>query len=246
VNASSAQRQLQAQLTVGASAAKSVTLTVIGSAAHLPKAPEASATVTITAPPSTKAAAKKPTAKPSASASAHNSSAAAHNSSSAGQAPVGSPAVPTTVTAPLSIGNLPGIPAAAPTLSPGGNAASLFPTLDPKPATSPAQSAQEAQGAQKAQEAQKARTSPVADTSALPQGTTVVGAQLAGLAALALGFALAVTRLTIRRRRPSAAKRTTATKKPTQNNPATKPSTRNNDGKPPGAGPDNPTTDGLR
>jgi len=112
--------------------------------------------------------------------------------------------------------------------------------LEPKPATSSAQSSQAAQ------EPQRARTSPVADTSALPQGTTVVGAQLAGLAALALGFVLAVTRLTIRRRRPAATKRTTATKKPTQNAPVTKPSTRKNDGKPPGGGPDNPATDGFR
>jgi hypothetical protein len=37
-----------------------------------------------------------------------------------------------------------------------------------------------------------------ADVSALPEGASVVGAQLAGLAALALAFLLAVTRLSIR------------------------------------------------
>jgi hypothetical protein len=51
-----------------------------------------------------------------------------------------------------------------------------------------------------AQSGHKASTRPVADTSALPEGAPVIGAQLAGLAALALAFVLAVTRLTIRRR----------------------------------------------
>ncbi len=53
MDAKSAQRQLQARLAVAAtaSAVKSVRLTAIVSAAHLPKSPEASETVTITAPP---------------------------------------------------------------------------------------------------------------------------------------------------------------------------------------------------
>jgi hypothetical protein len=86
-----------------------------------------------------------------------------------------------------------GIPAVSPTLSPSpsGNAAGLFPTLNPKAAPG--------SGAQ-------ARTRPVADTSALPEGAPVVGAQLAGLAALALAFVLAVTRLSVRRR-PAPAKK---------------------------------------
>jgi hypothetical protein len=45
----------------------------------------------------------------------------------------------------------------------------------------------------------EAGVSRVADTSALPEGASVVNAQLAGLAALALAFVLAVTRLSIRR-----------------------------------------------
>jgi hypothetical protein len=40
----------------------------------------------------------------------------------------------------------------------------------------------------------------MANTSALPEGAPVVGAQLAGLVALALAFVVAVTRLSIRRR----------------------------------------------
>ena len=52
VDAQSARRQLQAQLAVPLTAAtvKSVSLTVIGTAAHLPKAAKASVAVTITAP----------------------------------------------------------------------------------------------------------------------------------------------------------------------------------------------------
>jgi len=46
---------------------------------------------------------------------------------------------------------------------------------------------------------QNPHTRPVANTSALPGGTPIVGAQVAGLSALALAFVLAVTRLSIRR-----------------------------------------------
>ena len=93
--------------------------------------------------------------------------------------------------------------------------------------------------AQKAQAAQKAHTSPVANTSALSQGTTGVGPQLAGVGTLALGFVLAVTRLTIRRRRPSAAKHR-------RGSSATKPATEQRNAKPPEAGPDHPAADGLK
>jgi hypothetical protein len=164
VDAKSAPRQLQAQLTVPATASdvKSVSLTVTGSTAHLAKEPKASATVAITAPPP---------------------------AVTAGQNPAPSPPPPVTVTSPLPVGSLPGIPPVviSPTLSPGGNASGLFPTLQPTPSASPHHPAS------------KSRTTPLANTSALPEGATVIGAQLAGLAALALAFVLAVTRLSIRR-----------------------------------------------
>jgi hypothetical protein len=183
VDAKSAPRQLQAQLTVpvSASTVKSVRLTVVGSTAHLTKAPKASATVSITTPPP--ASETKP---PPASATAQN--------------PPSELPAPVTVASPLPVGSLPGIPPALPpglppgvppgnpTLSPGGNAASLFPTLHPKPSPS------------STQQAKHPPTRPLANTTALPEGAPVVGAQLAGLAALALAFILAVTRLTIRRR----------------------------------------------
>lgn len=158
IDAKSAQRQLQARVAIAAtsSAVKSVELTAIVSAAHLPKNPEASATVKVTAAPAGTGTSTTPT--------------------------------PVTTTSPLPVGSLPYLQGASPTLSPGGNAAGLFPALspsDPKSATS---------GSQKAD----ART--VANTSALPLGAPVVSAQLIGLGVLALAFVLAITRLSVRRR----------------------------------------------
>ena len=82
---------------------------------------------------------------------------------------------------------------ADPSLSPAaaGNAANLFPTLDPQPSPN-APSAPN-----------KTRARPVANTSALPESGPVIGAQVVGLSALALAFVLAVTRVSIRRRRPA-------------------------------------------
>jgi hypothetical protein len=171
VDANSSQRQLQARVAVAAtaSAVTSVKLTAEVSAAQLPKDPAASATVTVTAAP-------------------------------AGDTPTtGTGDTPTTGTSPLSVGNLPYLQSPSPALSPGGNAASLFPALSPSadPATSKAGQ-------------DKASTQKVANTSALPLGAPVVGAQLIGLGALALAFVLAVTRLSIRRRPATAAAGTAA------------------------------------
>jgi hypothetical protein len=176
VDAKSAHRQLQAQLTVPVTAAtvKSVSLTAIGSAATLATDPKASAAIAVTTPA---------TAKPTST----------------------TPQAPETATSPLAVGSLPNIPATSPTLSPGGNAAGLFPTLspggsaaglfptlDPTPTPTPIS-------------VQKADGRPVANTTALPEGAPIADAQIAGLAALALAVALAVTRLSIRRR-PGTAK----------------------------------------
>ena len=173
VDASSSQRQLQARVAIAATASSvtSVQLTAKVSAAHLPKDPAASATVTVTAAPT---------------------------GSTGGTGGTGGAGAPTTGTSPLSVGNLPYLQSPSSALSPGGNAASLFPALSPSadPATS------------KAGE-QKASTQTVANTSA-PLGAPVVGAQLIGLGALALAFVLAVTRLSIRRRPAAAAAGTAA------------------------------------
>jgi hypothetical protein len=177
LNAKSAHRQLQAQLTVPvtASTVTSASLTVTGSAANLPQDPKASATVAITAP------ATGTTSAPPAS------SAAAPLTQST-PAPVSLPVgtLPNIPAANIPAGN---IPAANPALSPGGNAAGLFPTLEPQAATqSPTNGAS------------GTSTRPLANTSALPEGATILGGQLAGLAALALAFVLAVTHLSLRRR----------------------------------------------
>lgn len=88
---------------------------------------------------------------------------------------------------PLTVDNLPFLPGASQALSPGGNASGLFPTLQP-PADPPAA------------KQDRQNTQSMANTSALPLGTSVIGAQLAGLAVLALAFVLAVARLSFRRR----------------------------------------------
>ena len=172
LDASSAQRQLQAKVTVPASATTvtSVRLTAAGSATDLSKDPQASVTTTVTAVPASSAA----------SAGATGAAGAA-----------GSP-LPVTSTSPLSVGNLPDLPSASPALSPGGNAAALFPSLTPSGDT------------QAKTGPQKASTRTVANSSTLPLGAPVIGAQLAGLGVLALAFVLAVARLSIRRR-PAAA-----------------------------------------
>jgi hypothetical protein len=161
LDAKSARRQLQAKIAVAASATTvtSVRLTATASAAGLTTVPRASATTSVTA------AAASPAATNSAD-----------------------PSVPDgTDVAPLTAGNLPYLPSASPVLSPGGNAAGLFPALTPS--ADPPAAKQDPQ-----------KTEPVANTSALPQGAHVIGAQLAGLAVLALAFLLAVARLTFRKR----------------------------------------------
>ena len=105
---------------------------------------------------------------------------------------VGPPLLGTT---PLSVGILPFLPfVPGSTLRPGGNAAGLFPTLTPgtdPPTGKPT--------------GQKGSTTPVANTFALSQGASVVGGQVAGLGVLALGLVLAVTKLSVRRKRPARA-----------------------------------------
>jgi hypothetical protein len=193
IDATSAQRQLQAESTVAttASSVTSVKLTVTGTAANLTANPAASATVQISGTVT-------PTSSPSPSAAA-----------STPEFPTPTPSTsPITTTSPLPVGNLPGITSVSTpssTLSPGGNAGNLFPTLDPSSGSSAPNSV-------------KGR--PVADTTALPEGASVLGASLIGLLALALAFVLAVTRFSIRRRpTPSAPGATAAPGDPKAQDP---------------------------
>jgi hypothetical protein len=74
----------------------------------------------------------------------------------------------------------------------GGNAAGLFPTINPSssvPSSSPASGTRPSRDPH-------AETAADASALAIP----VTGAQIAGLAALAVAFGLAVTRVSVRRR----------------------------------------------
>lgn len=170
IAAQSTKRQLQAQVAVPVTAntVTSVRLKVIASAAHLPKDPVASATESVTAPP--------------AGTGTGTGTGTGVGSGTGGGT--------TTTTSPLPVGSLPFVDTPGSTLSPGGNAGGLFPTVSPTPDASP--------GTPPGQQEPSARI--VANTSAMPLGAPVVGAQLAGLGVLALAFVLAVTRLSIRRR----------------------------------------------
>jgi len=143
VDASSAQRLFQAEVTVPLTAATvtAVSLTVTGSAANLATDPAAAATIIVQAS--------------------------------------ASPVVATS----LSAMPPPGIAAPTPMLSPGGNAAGLFPVVSPSP---------QAEG-----------EAPVANVSALSGASKNSEiAEGAGLAALAAAMLLAVTRVSLRRPAP--------------------------------------------
>jgi hypothetical protein len=163
VDSNSSSRQLQAQVSVAATASSvtSVRLIATASADGLSGKPAASAIVQVTASSQSAPAIPKPSLPGSSS------------------------------TSPMAVGDLPYLSGTAgSTVSPGGNASGLFPALNPSatPEGSRATS-------------QRANARPVADTSALlPLGASVVDAQLAGLGALAVGFILAVTRLSVRKR----------------------------------------------
>lgn len=100
---------------------------------------------------------------------------------------------PAGVRSTLGVGGLPFVSATGaraglqPSLSPGGNASSLFPTLNP--------SGRSGQGA-------TSRIRSLGDS--LPGDASLMGAQYAGLAALALAFILSVTRFSVRRRQAAA------------------------------------------
>lgn len=168
VDSTSSSRQLEADVTVPATATTvtSVKLTATGDATGITKKPAVSVTIPVTAP-----------------------SAAASSVSSA----VGSSTLPVgtgNVTSQLPVGTLPYLNGTGSTLSPGGNASDLFPTL------SPSESSEQPSAPRTAKESAR----PVADTAAIAGGTSVIGAQIVGLLALALAFVLAVTRLSLRKR----------------------------------------------
>jgi hypothetical protein len=170
----SAKTELRAQVEVPSTATSvdSVKLTVTGSGKGISKDPVAAISI-------------KVTAAATASATAAGTSASAGTSTGMSTSGVGS-VLPATSLPYLSSTGTSALGAAGlSSLSPGGNASGLFPTLDPS-------------GDGSGQGTEKARA--MSETTALPGDASVAGAQFAGLGALALASILAVTRLSIRRR----------------------------------------------
>jgi hypothetical protein len=103
---------------------------------------------------------------------------------------LGPTAAPIGTTSALPISGLPGVtaPTGSSTLDPGGNASGLFPTLAPQTPDPSAEGTAKATG-----------TKQVANTSAFSGGSNTLGAQVAGLIALALAAIFAITRISLRR-----------------------------------------------
>lgn len=177
VDPTASPRQMIASVPVPATATTltSLKLTATGDAPGMTTKPAVAVAVKVTAPPA------------SGSAGAGTGSAGAGPSA-------GAPGGVGSATSPLPIGALPsvgdsGLPVTS-SLTPGGNASSLFPTVSPGAVPTP--------GGASGSSGTSAR--PVANSEALPIGTPVVDAQLAGLGALGVAFLLAMTRLSVRRR----------------------------------------------
>jgi hypothetical protein len=184
-------RQLTAQVPVPTSATfvkSTAQLVVTGTGGNLSPGPQIAAPVTVTAPSATASP------SPSSSAGKTGTTGTAGTAGSGSASP--SPNISQPSTGALPAGGFPflggggSVPSLNPgdrSLAPGGNASSLFPTLNPGTSSGGGTTP---------------RTRPVADT--IPGDASVMGAQYAGLGALVLAFVLSVTRLSIRRRQASA------------------------------------------
>jgi hypothetical protein len=98
----------------------------------------------------------------------------------------------------LPLGTIPVVGAAVPgttTTIPAGSASSLFPQISPSAVPSPAPGSPVGKGA----------GDPAADSSTIPLslGSSEFGAQIVGLIILLLGVAIAVTRISVRKVRPT-------------------------------------------
>jgi hypothetical protein len=105
-----------------------------------------------------------------------------------------SPATPNLAVLPL--GPIPALNGQASLLIGAGNAAGLFPTINPSPRASPGPTATATGTAQPTER----KAAPVSEASPVSLGTPVFTAQVAGLIALGLAIMLTVTRLSLRRR----------------------------------------------
>ncbi|HEY4703498.1 MAG TPA: hypothetical protein VIH64_16500 [Streptosporangiaceae bacterium] len=164
---------------------------------------DGSATLTATASAPTITVAKA-AASPSATPSSSTTKAAAAGSPSAstpGGSTVDIPGLSGTtdnVGAAIPLGALPAVAGVSTTI-PAGNASTLFPQISPSASPSPAPGTTAAT---------PAKAEPVADSSRIPLSlsSSEFGAQIVGLIVLLLGVAIAVTRLSLRKTRPSSNK----------------------------------------
>jgi hypothetical protein len=171
VYSGSTSRQVIASVAVPATATAvtSVQLTVTGSATGLTASPSAAVSVPVQSGTATT-----------------SGSSATGTGTGTGTGGTGTGAGSSSVS-PLPVGSLPTIGGgSSSSLSPGGNAGGLFPTINPSAVPNPAAAGESARQ--------------VANTEALPIGTPVVDAQLLGLGALGVAFLLAATRFSVRRR----------------------------------------------
>jgi len=176
VFAASSAREVSARVTVPATATSvtSVKLTATAIASGLVANPAVSIPITVNAGTQT-------------STGTGSSGSGTTRSGTTGSGATG----PGSITSQLPVGSLPTIgTGSTSSVSPGGNAAGLFPTINSSAVPNPSPG----------QNSNGTRARPVANTQALPIGTPVVDAQLAGLAALGVAFLLAVTRLSVRKR----------------------------------------------
>jgi hypothetical protein len=185
------QFEVQVQVPKNAPAGEKIsyraTLTVTNSTGHASK--------TATAP--TVTVAKAAASSSSSPTSSKSPSAGSGNGSTTTPAGDGSTATISGLSGSLGdgtsipVGPLPAVAGVSTTI-PGGNASNLFPQISPSATPSPAAGTPaDAKGAQ-----------PVADSSRIPLalGSSEFGAQIVGLIVLLLGVAIAVTRLSLRRK----------------------------------------------
>jgi hypothetical protein len=192
--------QVEAQVTVpktataGETVKYTATVTVTSGGATL-NATATAATITVAK------ATASPSAKPSSSTTpgaAAGSPAASTPDGSTVEIP-GLSGTTDNVGAAIPLGALPAV-AGVSTTVPAGNASSLFPQISPSASPSPAPGTTAAASPAKAQ--------PVADSSRIPLSlsSSEFGAQIVGLIVLLLGVVIAVTRLSLRKTRPTSNK----------------------------------------
>jgi hypothetical protein len=110
---------------------------------------------------------------------------------------VAAPATPVGATTTLPTASVPGVSSSA-SLSPGGSASGLFPTLSPGATSTPGAAGTPGSSTGSGGSGSIGAT-PVADVSAAGKSSSSLGPQVAGLAVLGVALLLAVARVSVRR-----------------------------------------------